>query len=274
MPGEVTRFADQGGVSCINIFQSGNAIVSDIHSAYALTHGSESAEHTLRVVSTFSVEGGSGKTTICYALAAAAARDHQQVLFLDLEPAAYIGQLYQQEENRYMDDLLYAIRDERDIAKALLNTCYRNKDGVMVLPPFHSEKDRRSLKKNHFRTFISAIEESTDFSYLFVNLPADLQDMTLWMLEESSVIVQTYSDSPAGRYRMGVMGHCFENLDEQIPAKILTVLNRCSGREEEAGIDVKFPTSESLRRGDLVGEVQDKNPEYMRACTNLLRLIG
>lgn len=272
-PGDRTEFTPDGNGSHINIYQAGSAIFTDIKSAYALADGTQPIAHSLHIISTFSVEGGCGSTTVCYALAAAVARQGGQVLFLNLEPAAYTDQLYEDGNDKSIDELLYVLFDGRNAASELLNTAWRNQDNVLVLPPFHSEKDRRALKKQHIQSLISSIEKSTDYQYLFVNLPTDLQDLSVWVLEESTAVINVYSDTKRGRFRMQAMEHALDELDLKIPGRLVNVLNRCGSETEEAGIDGKIPYSESLSKGVRVGAVLDRNPSYLRACENLLQRI-
>lgn len=140
---EKTAFAPQG-VQQINIYQSGYAIAADIRNALAVRAGRSAGtgqQPACNVVSVFSLQGGAGKTTLCYALARAAALRGRQALYFNLEPAPVLDQLYRHSFAAPLDDLLFALKEQRDTAAALLTAAQTNADGVLVLPPFHSAAD-------------------------------------------------------------------------------------------------------------------------------------
>ena len=57
------------------------------------------------------------------------------------------------------------------------------------------------------------------------------------------------------------------------PGASFVVLNRAQSADSEAGIDLKFPNSNSLQRGDMVANVEDKNPMFLKSCMNLMEML-
>lgn len=261
----------------INIYQGGPAIISDIKSALALSGNrmfGMAGGRPVHVVSVYSVQGGSGKSVLSYALAATAAREGKQALYMSLDPFPAWGQLYDHRFTAVIDDLLFAVKGSRNLAPVVLDTMERNADNVFVLPPFHFAGDLLSLSRENLETLVQVLMEKTDLDYIFLDLPVGFQDLNLWAMEQSSCVLQVYTDDDAGRERLRRMQEdvYFKNLP--IQASVLTVLNKCRSRDAEQGIAVKIPRSESLLQGRRVTDVQERNPAFLKSCTELLRAIN
>lgn len=270
-----TVYSDEETIR-INIYQSGTAILSDIKSALALSGGNlfQNGGRNVHVVAGYSVQGGCGKSTLSYALAAAAARAGKQALYVSLDPFPALGQLYAHNFSASIDDLLFALKGARDLAPVMLDTLERNMDHVMVLPPFHFAGDLLSLTQEELEKLIRDLVEKTDLEYIFIDLPVGVQGMNLWVMEQCSTVMQVYTDDPAGRERMQRMQQdvYFKNLP--IHGQVLTVLNKSRQKTPESGVDMKIPYSESLQQGRRVADVQERNPAFLKSCTDLLQMLA
>lgn len=269
-----TRFSGQDEVE-INIYQPGGAILADIKSALSLKKGylKTAAGRTVQnVAALFSYQGGSGKTVLGYGLALAAVKEGRQALYLNLEPVPYTGQLYRHTFRSTMDDLLFALKDGRELAPVMMDTVERDEAGVMVLPPFHSIGDLLSLTEEDVERILQVLIENAGADYLFVDLPCGLQPLNGWVLRACTTILQVYSDDPAGRGRMKLAQQDDYWQDQPIQGMALPVLNKCRTRPGEAGVSC-IPYSESLQQGCPVGEVQDRNPAFFDSCKALLQKI-
>ncbi len=269
---ERTVFSDPEAMQ-INIYQSGPAILSDIHSALALTGRhlfGGAGGRGVRIVAAASVQGGSGKTVLSYALAAAAARRGKQALYINLEPFPAFAQLYQQEFSTSMDDILFALKSGRDLAPVVLDTMARNRDNVLVLPPFHFAGDLLSLTEEDVKALLQVLAEKTDLEYVFLDLPVGLQPLNQWALENSTHVLQIYTDDAVGREHLKreEADVYYKNLP--IPGVVLPVLNKCKKRGAEEGIAAKISWSESLYEGQTVADVLERNPGFLKSCFDLL----
>lgn len=271
---EETVFSRPDGM-LINIYQSGRAIIADIKSALALQKGYSTTtnEMTHSIVAVYSQQGGSGKTTIGYALALAAAQKGKQALYFNLEPAPYTEQLYVHEFKGAMDELLFALKDRRELAPIVLDTMERNESGVLIMPPFHTVGDLLSLTQNDLKEILRVFTESAGVDYLFMDLPCGFQPLNLWVLEECTTVLQIYSDDVCGRSRLKKSSEDIYCQDLSVKGMTVNVLNRCRKKGEEKGIDAKIPFSESLQQGRQVAEVQERNPAFLQSCMGLLNKI-
>lgn len=273
---EQTQFSD-GHTIRINIYQSGPAIISDIRSALAISGNhilTNAVDREVKIVAAYSVQGGSGKTVLSYALAAAAARSGRQALYLNLEPFPALGQLYDHTFSSTMDNLLFGLKGGRELAPVVLDTMERNSDNVFVLPPFSLAGDLLTLTQDDLRSLFKVLVEKTDLEYIFVDLPVGLQEMNLWALEVCTSVIMIYSDDLVGREHMqrAQSDVYFKNLP--IEGGFLTVLNKSQQKEREEGIAARIPQSESLLQGRRVSDVQERNPAFYKSCVELLHQIG
>ena len=83
-----------------------------------------------------------------------------------------------------------------------------------------------------------------------------------------------YTDDLVGRERMQRVDKdvYFQNLP--IHGQILTVLNKCRQKNPEEGVAMKMPCSESLQQGRRVADVQERNPAFLKSCTDLLQQLA
>lgn len=272
---ERTVFSNQDAMQ-INIYQSGKAIVADIKSALALQRGyatSVEGKSIPNVVAVYSQQGGGGKTTVCYALALAAVRSGKQALYLNLEPVPYTKQLYLHDFKSSMDDLLFTLKDRRELGPVLLDTMERNEAGVLVMPPYHTAGDLLSLTREDVKNILNVLVENAGIEYLFIDLPCGLQPINLWVLEECTTILQVYGDDEYGRAKLAQTEADIYYQDLPMKGMPLKVLNKCRKKGMEVNIDAKIPFSESLQQGKMVREVEERNPAFLQSCTELLNKI-
>lgn len=272
---EKTVFAPQG-VQQINIYQSGYAIAADIRNALAVRAGRSAGtgqQPACNVVSVFSLQGGAGKTTLCYALARAAALRGRQALYLNLEPAPVLDQLYRHSFAAPLDDLLFALKEQRDTAAALLTAAQTNADGVLVLPPFHSAADLEALTQKDLHDLLRAIAEKTGINDVFLDLPNGAAPRVQWALAESSCAVQVYEDTPAGLARLEKIAADDYFTALPLRGRLLTVLSKSRREAPPEGVDLCMPFSDSLQKGVGVAEVQNRNPRFYESCSALLDKI-
>mgnify|MGYP001851097317 CR=1 FL=1 len=272
---ERTAFSNLDQIQ-INIYQSGPAIISDIKNALALSGNhliNRIEDREVRVVATYSVQGGGGKSTLGYALAVTAARSGSPTLYLNLEPFPAFGQLYDHHFSRSIDDLLFELKSDRDPAPVLLDTMERNRDQVYVFPSFSFAGNLLSLSQDNLNVWMKTLMEKTDLEYIILDLSVGFHPLNLWALELATSILQVYSDDVTGREHLHRTEEdvYFKNLP--IQGNFLTVLNKCRQKTNEENIAVKMPFSESLQQGKRVADVLERNPAFYTKCKELLGRI-
>ncbi len=273
---EETRFGAEVERTTINIYQPGNAIITDILNALAVAGGKNGAraQNHARIIPVLSGQGGAGCSVVSYALAAAAVRSGKNAVYLNLEYVPTTQHLYQHTFTSDMDDLLFALKDGRDIAPTVMNTLERNRDGVLVLPGFHSLNDMMSLTQQNLQTLLSVLAEKASVDYIFVDFSAGFGVPCPWVLEESVAAIQVYTDTQAGWAKLSAAQQ--DPYIQELPLRgsLFTVINQCRKRTEKDGADAVIPFSESLQNGVLVSDVQNRNPAFLQACMELLNKLN
>ncbi|MDY6307013.1 MAG: hypothetical protein SPL71_02995 [Oribacterium sp.] len=257
--------------STINIYQSANSIIADIKASIA--HEGNAIAGDVKVVALASVQGGSGKSTIAYALAIACVRAGKQAMFLNLEEIPSIAQFYKHEFKNSIDNLIYEIQEGNDFGPVLTDTLERDENGVLVLPPFHSVEDLLSLSEADISRLLDAIAENGIADFIFVDLPNGFHKISDIVEKRATTVLHIFSDTMQGREKLSRMTSDNYFIGSAYPGASFVVLNRAQSADSEAGIDLKFPNSNSLQRGDMVANVEDKNPMFLKSCMNLMEML-
>lgn len=262
-------------ISEINIFQNGKAFVSDIRTAISSITGNGLGQVNGRyVVSFFSVQGGVGKSTLAYALAMVAVSQGKQAMYLNFEPSAYLDRFYTPMDPKGLNDLLYNLRDGRkDVQEQILNTRKRDENGVWVLPPFENISELYKLEKKQVEVLISNLHEKVDVDYVFIDLPAGYQEMNMWVMTMSNVIIHTASNVAGGERRLEktLQDVYYKNIE--FAGKTITVIIKKCEDPIKSVVDMTIPFSNSLSRDVKVLEVLKTNPGYYKAIQELLNNI-
>lgn len=259
-------------ITKINIYQNGKSFVSDIRTAISSITGTGLGQVNGRyIVSFFSVQGGVGKSTLAYALAMVAVSSGKQAMYINFEPAAYVDRFYAPMEGKDLNDLLYNLRDGRkDVEEQILNTKRRDENGVWVLPPFESISELYKLERKQLEVLISNLHEKVDIDYVFIDLPAGYQEVNMWVMTMSNVIIHTASNVAGGEMRLEktLQDVYYKNIE--FAGKTITVINKKSEDPIRSVVDMTIPFSNSLSKDAKVLDVLKTNPGYYKAIKELL----
>lgn len=256
----------------INIYQSTPAIVADLKSALSLDKESGIISDT-SIVAMFSTQGGSGKTTIAYSAALAATGQGYRTVYLNFEEVSSENQMHSHVYKGQVEKLIYKLNENADISSVLLETLEADENGVYTLPPFRSVEDVLSLSKKSIEYLIDSLVRTGNAKYIFVDLPTGFHSITMNVLEYATSIVQVYGDTLQGREKLKRTMEDIYYTSLPLNGKRITVLNSAKTPDDEPGIDVKFPISNSLREGKMISEIEEKNPLYLGRCNRLLEII-
>jgi CobQ/CobB/MinD/ParA nucleotide binding domain protein len=269
---EYSSFAESSSMT-INIYQSVPAIIADLKSALSLNKENINMSDTA-IVTMFSVQGGSGKSTIAYALALAAARQNYKALYLNFEEFASEKQMHRHEYKGRIENLLFKLGESSDIAPILLDTLEIDENGVYILPPFYSIEDLLSLTSKNIEYLLSTLVQKCNAKYIFIDLPTGFHRLTLDFMEHATSVLQVYSDTVQGREKLEKVKNDNYYTSSIVSGKRITVLNMAEKPDSESGVDIKFPKSSSLKDGKMIAEVEERNPSYLNVCNQLLGMIN
>lgn len=262
-------------ISKLNIYQNGKSFVSDVRTAISSITGNGLAQVNGRyVVSFFSVQGGCGKSTLAYALAMVAVSSGKQAMYINFEPSAFVDRFYSPLDPKGLNDLLYNLRDGRkDVQEQILNTRKRDENGVWVLPPFENISELYKLERKQLEVLIANLHEKVDVDYIFIDLPSGYQDINLWVMTKSNVIIHTATNVAGGEKRLEKTLQDIYYKNIEFAGKTITVINKKSEDPIRAVVDMTIPYSNSLNKDVKLIEVLKTNPGYYKAITELLNNI-
>lgn len=259
-------------ISKLNIYQNGKSFVSDVRTAISSITGNGLGQVNGRyVVSFFSVQGGCGKSTLAYALAMVAVSSGKQAMYINFEPSGYIDRFYSPLDPKGLNDLLYNLRDGRkDVQEQILNTRKRDENGVWVLPPFENISELYKLERKQLEVLITNLHEKVDVDYIFIDLPSGYQDINLWVMTKSNVIIHTATNVAGGEKRLEKTLQDIYYKNIEFAGKTITVINKKSEDPIRAVVDMTVPYSNSLSKDVKLIEVLKTNPGYYKAIKELL----
>lgn len=259
-------------ISKVNIYQNGKSFVSDVRTAISSITGNGLGQVNGRyVVSFFSVQGGCGKSTLAYALAMVAVSSGKQAMYINLEPSAYVDRFYSPLDPKSLNGLLYNLRDNRkDVQEEILNTRKRDENGVWVLPPFENISELYKLERKQLEVLITNLHEKVDVDYVFIDLPAGYQEMNLWVMTNSNVIIHTASNVAGGEIRLEktLQDIFYKNIE--FAGKFITAIIKKNEDPIRSVVDMTIPFSNSLSKDVKVLDVLKTNPGYYKAIKELL----
>lgn len=259
-------------ISKLNIYQNGKSFVSDVRTAISSITGNGLGQVNGRyVVSFFSVQGGCGKSTLAYALAMVAVSSGKQAMYINFEPSGYVDRFYSSLDPKGLNDLLYNLRDGRkDVQEQILNTRKRDENGVWVLPPFENISELYKLERKQLEVLITNLHEKVDVDYIFIDLPSGYQDINLWVMTKSNVIIHTATNVAGGEKRLEKTLQDIYYKNIEFAGKTITVINKRSEDPIRAVVDMTIPYSNSLNKDVKLIEVLKTNPGYYKAIKELL----
>lgn len=259
-------------ISKLNIYQNGKSFVSDVRTAISSITGNGLGQVNGRyVVSFFSVQGGCGKSTLAYALAMVAVSFGKQAMYINFEPSGYVDRFYSPLDPKGLNDLLYNLRDGRkDVQEQILNTRKRDENGVWVLPPFENISELYKLERKQLEVLITNLHEKVDVDYIFIDLPSGYQDINLWVMTKSNVIIHTATNVAGGEKRLEKTLQDIYYKNIEFAGKTITVINKKSEDPIRAVVDMTIPYSNSLSKDVKLIEVLKTNPGYYKAIKELL----
>lgn len=193
-----TRVDTPGSRHELNIYQRGADILGDIQkilSAAGGRKGSESGSN--KVAAFYSPQGGSGKTTLAYICALLCARSKSSV-YLNLEEFDSTAHLYQASFQTGMEDVLFAIKDHRDVTACVSNALQKEHRNVSAMPTMKNYSDLAALGADDFELLIKTLQQVSAADYLFVDLSGGLTEQNRRVLELCDGSFWLFDDTDVG----------------------------------------------------------------------------
>lgn len=271
---EETRIEDrETEFYSVNLYQNRKRILGDIEEILRLAgliSAKTNAARKTKVISFFSTQGGSGKTTLAY-LTACKAAEQGNAAFLDLQPDPYSSCLYQARGSGRAEEALLQIQD-RVAPDTLLSLFYQNEHGVNVLPTPDSLLDQAAIKSDDFEYLINCLLESGAYDFILIDLGAALNDVERMAMSSSDCIALVYDEGQMGLARKSRLERDPNYHLYPLSGKEVWVENRCKEERKSGERTVRFPVSGSIGRISDIKEVLSGNFAFAQGCEKLLKI--
>lgn len=273
--GHQTVIASEKGIHRLNIYQQGGDIAGDIKKILISASEKEilfNSTHDGKIISFFSTQGGSGKTTIAYMTAVQLAKQFQTA-YLNFEEIPFTGHLYEQQYDTNMEEILFAVKDKRGLAPALMAGLKKNQDMVYTLPNVCSLNDFLDVTADDMERLLDALMELGEIDRLVIDLSACFSAVSKKVLEMSDKIFMVYQKDAVG------LGKLTAFLDDpgirQMPyrGRMKYILNKCPQKMEDNRFSVMFPFSQSMAQGVAVTSALGGNSEFVRGCSAVIDIL-
>lgn len=272
---DTTRLAPENGAGCsVNVFQHKKAVMEDILSvlrAHNLVADTKrKSDEDVRVISFFSTQGGSGRSTLSY-LSAVKSAETGKTVYLNLESAPCTETLYQAKPAVNAEEFLFALQD-RSGAQAMTASLGCNEHGVYVFPTVGSLQDRAALTKADVSYLLDALMRSDDIQTIIVDLDNCLGEIESYVLENSNRVVMMYNDDSMGSAKRRALENDPNYATYPFAGREFWAGNRCKSEYKDGRYQVCFPVSNSLAAISDLRAVLIGNPAFSNGCKTILAL--
>lgn len=257
----------------LNIYQRGISILEDLRAILASVDGkSESLmDKKQKIISFYSPQGGTGKTTLAYICAVLCAKKGSSA-YLNMEEFGYTEHLYQVDFMAGMEDILFAMKDGRDFTSTLSNIIVRDKRNVFVFPIMKNMNDFLDMKTEHVEELIKGIITTGNMEYLLIDMMGELSDCNKKIMELSDRIFWIFNDDAVGIGKMERMKQDQSIQEAENYTKSYFIINKARLKEKDA-LAVRIPFSESLSHGADIEMVLSGNRDFYLSCMELIKMI-
>lgn len=260
----------------LNIYQRKDAIASDLKRIIAHKSGAAMSmfwgDSDTKIISVLSPQGGSGKTTAAYLLAAAAVKCGLKPVFVSLEPFATLDKLCSDYKKTGFGDIAFRLEDERDLRPVILEKIYKNEHEINMLPVPDNLEDLLSISKDEFSHLMDALAQLPDVDIVVLDVGFPPSEAVVEILKKSHVIVLTANDSGMGAKKLeSLRKDPFISLGS-MGAEVLTLWNKCRSEGNRADNEIEFPYSESIAKGVPAGKVLSGNNTILQGCCSILNI--
>lgn len=270
---ETTLTPVSGRQYTVNVYQSKSALLNDLMSILR-TEGllAQTARNTgsSAVISFFSTQGGSGRTTLAY-LAAVRNATNTKTAFLSFDPAPCPEPLYRTGPSVRGEEFLFALQ-ERAEEDQILSAFSQNEHGVYVLPVLDSLQDQAMLSRDDVEYLIRTVLDSGLVQSLVIDLNDQLGPIEQYVLSLSDRVALVYNDDRMGAAKRRRLEEDPNYTTYPFVGKEFWVGNRCCAEYRDGRFDACFPMSNSLGSVDDLKAVLTGNPAFASGCDAVLAL--
>lgn len=267
-----TEVFEKDGLYSLNIYQPGEDIVRDLKRIFADVHtiaSTRTTDRATKCAAFFSTQGGSGTSTVAYMTAIQLSKS-SRVLYMNFELTPYINGMQESNYSVAMQEVLFHLKDRRNVASILLKAAVKNEHGLFTLPPFSSVGDLLELQEDEINYLLEQITASGEYDVIVVDLPAYLSALSRTVLQECDNIFMVYTatNTGIGKSELWRQDPYVQSLG--LVEKSHLILNKCESRNISHQAVAYFPISQSMLREQAIDAVLASNLEFAEGCQGIV----
>lgn len=184
-----------------------------------------------KMISVLSAGGGTGKTTVCFALAKLLCSMKKEVLYVPLEQFSNLNYMYPGDETQSLSNVFYAAKERKHtLSIRMKNMIRRGMDGMLFLRPLDSPAELEQMTAEDWNFFLDALASVECIDYILLDHVPGVFPNFREILEKVSSICFVADSSLTGLVKATGMVSFFQKYDEfqdtSISRKIRMVVNR------------------------------------------------
>lgn len=272
--GEETIFAPQKEkLYTVNVYQKKDSILNDLLTILrreGMIAQSQQNAGATTIISFFSTQGGSGRTTLAYLTAVRSASD-AKTAYLCFDTAPCVDPLYKSMPSESGEEFLFALQERADSSQ-ILAAFSQTEHGVYVLPALASLQDRALLTADDVEYLLNVLSDSGLVQSVVVDLSNTLGPVERYVLSSSDRVAIVYSDDRMGAAKRQQLENDPNYTTYPFAGRELWIGNRCRAEYRDGRFDVCFPISNSLGSVDDLKAVLAGNPAFAAGCDSIIEI--
>lgn len=266
-----TQLETQGKFYELNIYQRGRDILGDMlkiltEAGWTLGQGENGFG---QVISFYSPQGGSGKTTLAYICAMLCGR-YENVVYLNLEDFGSTSHLYQAAFGAGAEDILSVLKDRDDPADDISKCLQKDSRNVSVMPSITICDSQMS--SDDVERLVKTVQKVSDADYVFVDLSGSLTPQNKKVLALSTCCFWVFDDTDVGRGKMELVRNDRSLQETEYFDRSYFLLNKWRSGDEDV-CAVRIPWSDSLFNGAHVEKALSGEKDFSAGCMEIVTMI-
>lgn len=237
---------NKNGCRTVYKYQKMEEIYRNIVDEYALRKEKEGIifkrKGNAAMISVVSAGGGTGKTTVCLAMAKLLCSRKKEVLYVPLEQFSNMNYRYPGNETQSLSNLFYAAKERKTTLSLLIkNMISRGMDGMLFLRPLDSPAEMEQMTAEDWDFFLNALADVENIDYILLDHVPGVFLNFQEILEQVQAVCLVADSSLTGVVKATGMISFFRKHDEfqdtSISRKIRLVVNKARAETAEKDFD-------------------------------------
>lgn len=195
-----------------------------------------------KMISFISAGGGTGKTTVCFAVARLLKSLGKEVLYIPLEQFSDINYTRRGDETKTLSNLLYEIKiGSNALSLKIKNIIRRGADDILFLRPMDNPTEMEQMSNEEWEQMFEAISDIDDIDYmLFDHVSGVFRNFNVAVEKVNSVCLIADS-TECGMVKVTEMMRFLQKSEiyHNIKQKLRIVVNRANNSSNEEFVHLK-----------------------------------